>query len=600
MDAVDEIKQRLSIEDVLSEYVELKRAGRNFKGLSPFSNEKTPSLMVSPEKQIWHDFSSGKGGNMFSFVMEVEGLDFKGVLELLARKAGVDLSQYQRVGGGNTKLKKRFEEANELAAKFYQAHLSQNKTAIDYVFKKRNINKETALAFKLGYAPNNGSALSDFLTKKGFTVDELQKAGLTARRSGRASDMFRGRIMIPLMDPTGNVIGFTGRILEDDPNAPKYLNTPQTLLYDKGRHVFGLHLAKESIRKKKFAVVVEGNMDVVASYQAGARNVVASAGTAMTEMHLKALERFVHDVRLSFDQDAAGLAATERVIPIASKAGVSLSMITVEGAKDPDELIQKDPKAWEVAIEKPEYALDWLISQYQKRLDLSTAQGKREFSDVTLAVIRNLNDQVEQEHYIEKVGKILGVSKDALLNKLAAPVAKPRPKKRVETPKIDPRTSDVIKAQNHFMCLVLMVPNLRDYAQQLTIEMFPEEHAQELFTFLSKNKDFKPEDLVKQIKANNTGGEQGGTLFNLSDYVKMLVLLYEELYSHLETIELRYEAARLQVRLIERYVKAKKAALAEEIRQADEQQIEPLLQQAKALDTLLKLTKEGEPLDHYS
>ncbi len=572
----------MSIEDVLSEYVELKRAGRNFKALSPFSNEKTPSLMISPEKQIWHDFSSGKGGDMISFVMEMEGLDFKGTLELLARKAGVDLSQYQRSSGGNAKLKKRLEEAHELATKFYQTHLTQNPDAINYVFKKRRINKETALAFKIGYAPNNGSALTDFLIKKGFTADELTKAGLSTRRSGRPSDMFRGRIMIPLMDPQGVVIGFTGRILADVPNAPKYLNTPQTLLYDKGRHVFGLHLAKEKIRKTKYAVVVEGNMDVVASHQVGVTNVVATAGTAMTEHHLKTLARFVHDVRLSFDQDNAGIAAAERVIPLASKTGVSLSIITIPGAKDPDELIQADPKKWQAAIETPQYALDWLIDQYKSRLDLDTAPGKREFSDVILAVVRTLQDSVEQDHYLGTVGKILGVSKDALATKLVAKPETKRLKRHVELAPLDPLHAETVKSENHFLSLVLMVPNLRPFLQPLTEEMFVETQSSELYAFLTQNPEF-----------SGTSKEVGG-LKNIGQYCKMLALLYEELYSHLESIELRYEAARLQVRLIERYVKRKKGELAEKMRHADETETGTLLQKAKALDALLKLTQEGE------
>ncbi|MEO8785162.1 MAG: DNA primase [Candidatus Saccharimonadales bacterium] len=585
MDAVEEIKQRLSIEDVLSEYVELKRAGRNFKGLSPFSNEKTASLMVSPEKQIWHDFSSGKGGNMFSFVMEMEGLDFKGALELLARKAGLDLSQFQRSGGGNTKLKQRLAEANHLAAKFYQVHLSKNQAAISYIFTKRHIDKPTALAFQLGYAPNNGAALTDFLVKKGFSVEELKQAGLTTQRYSQPGDMFRGRIMIPLMDASGQVIGFTGRLLEDIPNAPKYLNTPQTVLYDKSRHVFGLHLAKEAIRKSKFAVIVEGNLDVVASHQAKVNNVVATAGTAITQQHLKTLERFVHDVRLAFDQDSAGIAATERAIPLASEAGVNLGIVTVVGAKDPDELIQKDPAAWQQAIDQPQYALDWLMAVYKKRLDLTTAQGKREYSDVILNTVRALKDQVEQEHYVEALSKVLGVSKEALMTKLAAPTSPARALRNRHQPlQFDAKAAEVIKIQIHLLALALMVPNLRVSLKDLRPEMFPEEDAQAMLAFLQANPDFKGQPTAVE------------GLKKVAEYSKMLVLLFEELYQGLETLELRYEATRLQVRLVERYVKAQKAVLTAAIRQpdSDEKTINQLLQQAKALDDLLKPSPQGD------
>src|SRR6185312_6643368 len=238
--------------------------------ISPWTNEKTPSFMVSPEKQIWHDFSSGKGGNMFSFIMEVEGLDFKGALELLARKAGIDLDQYRSAGPRrNGPSKERLHELLEAAAKFYQAHFSKNAVALEYVFKKRKFTKETALMFRIGYSPNNGSALLTYAKSKGFTDAEIKQAGLSAQNyRGGTQDMFRGRLMIPLQDPQGRMVGFTARLLEDDANAPKYINTPQTVLYDKSRHIYGLHLAKPAIRKAEYAVLVEGNRDVIASHQA--------------------------------------------------------------------------------------------------------------------------------------------------------------------------------------------------------------------------------------------------------------------------------------------------------------------------------------------
>ena len=273
MDAKDEVKTRLSIEDVIGEYVQLKRAGRNWKGLSPFTAEHTPSFVVSPDKQIWHDFSSGKGGDMFSFVMEVEGLDFRQALELLARRAGIDLEQYEQKGGRGAKgqsfgkQKERLYEALELATHFYQTQFAHSKTALEYTLQKRAFSKETALEWRLGYSPNNGRALVDFLKTKGFTQNEIKLAGLTNQRGG---DMFRGRLQIPLCDPSGRVIGFTARLLADDPQAPKYINTPATALYDKSRHVFGLHLAKEAIRKSGIVVVAEGNMDVIASRREGA------------------------------------------------------------------------------------------------------------------------------------------------------------------------------------------------------------------------------------------------------------------------------------------------------------------------------------------
>jgi DNA primase len=416
-DAKEEVRARLNIEDVIGEYVQLKRAGRHFKGLSPFSGEKSPSFFVTPDKHIWHDFSSNKGGDMFSFVMEVEGMDFRQALEHLARKAGVDLSEYQSKGSQErAKFKKRMLEANDLAATYYQHSLLKNQHALEYVFKKRGLSKQIVQDFRIGYAPTSGDALVRFLTRKGFGLQELFDAGLLNRYDG---DMFRGRMMVPLMDAGGQVIGFTARIIADDPNTPKYLNTPQTFLYDKGHHVFGLSQAKEGIRANDYAVVVEGNLDVVSSHQAGVTQVVASAGTAMTEYHLRALRRLTGNVRLAFDGDRAGIAATERAIPIASEVGLELTIISLPGgAKDPDELIQQDVTLWQQAIEAAAPAVDWILQQYSQREDLTTAKGKRAFTTAALAVVRGLGDPVEREHYEKKIAHMVGSSLTAIRAKL--------------------------------------------------------------------------------------------------------------------------------------------------------------------------------------
>lgn len=582
MDAVEDIKSRLSIEDVISEYVQLKRAGRNFKGLSPFSNEKTPSFMVSPEKQIWHDFSSGKGGNMFSFVMEMEGLDFKGALEHLARKAGVDLAQYRTGNYKDTsKFKDRLYDANEQATKFYQVHFSKSEDALNYIFKQRKFTKEVALAFRIGYSPNNGTALYDYLKKQKFTDEELLKSGLVTKRyRGQIGDMFRGRLMVPLMDPVGKVIGFTARQLDDDKNAPKYINTQQTLLYDKGRHVFGLHLAKEAIRKTKQVVVVEGNLDVIASHQADIKQVVATAGTAMTPMHLKIIGRFTDDVRIAFDQDEAGLRAAERTIPLASQANVNLSIITVPSGKDPDELIKKDPKLWVKAINDNQYALDWLIERQQTMHDTTQADGKRRFTDALMSVLRGLKDPVEQDHYIQKLAKLISVSDDALRSKFEEdPNKRLRVKKQ---PKIKHDTTIVkdqiefLKIQDHFLSLLLLQPALRYLLEGVLLDMCATDEARGVLLFLQENPGF------------NGDPKEAGKLKELADYVKILGLQYEELYQGLELVELRNEAARLRVRLIDHYVKSKKSAIMRELEQANEKRTQELLERVRELDRLRK------------
>ncbi len=578
MDAVEDIKARLAIEDVIGRYLELKKSGRNFKAISPFTSEKTASFMISPEKQIWHDFSSGKGGNMFSFVMEMEGLDFKGALELLARQAGVDLSQYgSRPDARAGQQKERLYEINELAAKFYQVHFSKTPKAYEYILKKRKFSKGTALKFRIGYSPNSNDALVRFLKTKKYSDSEVKRAGLATARHGGLGDMFRGRIMIPLMDPTGRVVGFTARLLEADDKAPKYINTPATPLYDKSRHVFGLNLAKEDIRKVKYAVVVEGNMDVVASHQAGVAQTVATAGTAITEQQLKALSRLAQDIKLAYDQDNAGIQAAERSIPIAAKVGVNLSIINVPGAKDPDELIQKDIGAWQKAIDSSKYAVDWLIERYKKAMDLESAQGKREFTDVVLKVVNGLTDSVEQDHYVGKLAKLIDVSPQSLRIKLAGQKTTKMPLKRVknEPAQLDAIQTDRLKTQNQLLAICLMMPEERPVIKHLKAEMLPEKQAQKLLGILQK----------PSAKTTN--------LKDLTDYSKMLILLYEELYQGIDAQEQRYEVTRLQSRLVSAYVKIQKHSLADELRSANQKQSQKLLNKAKDLDLLLKEVSNG-------
>ena len=424
MDAKEEIRSRLNIEDVIGEYVELKRAGRSYKGLSPFTGEKTPSFFVSPEKNIWHDFSSNKGGDVFAFVMEAEGMDFRQAMEFLARKAGVDLSEYQSAGTKKrSAYKKRLLAANELAARYFQQSLLRSQQAIEYVFKQRGLSRQTVQNFQIGYAPDSGTALLAALEKRGFTKREINDAGLLNRYG---KDLFRGRMMIPLMDQGGQVIGFTGRIIGNVPNAPKYLNTPQTLLYDKGRHIFALSQAKEAIRKSGFVVMVEGNLDVVSSHQAGVAQTVATAGTSMTENHLKAVKRLTSDVRLCYDSDKAGVAATERAIELASHEGVELTIISLpDGAKDPDELIKSSVQAWREAVTRNEPAVEWVLRQHAGRCDLDTAVGRRTFTTAALRVVRGLADPVEREYYIKRIAAMSHTSEEAIRQKLASePVKK--------------------------------------------------------------------------------------------------------------------------------------------------------------------------------
>lgn len=412
-DLKEEIKSRLSVEDVIGQYIELKRAGRNLKGRSPWGVDKTPSFMVSPEKGIWHDFSANKGGDIFTFVMEVEGIPFKEALNKLAARAGVDVSKYHGGDATVAKKKTRAREALALATKYYQACLVRSKTVCEYVFYNRNLNRGTVKEFKIGYAPASGKALTNILKKRGFTEVELDSAGLLNRFK---SDMFRDRMTVPFIDTNGDVIGFTARVIGK--GEPKYLNTPETLLFNKSKFIFGLYQAKESIRREGYVVIVEGNMDVISSHQAGVKVAVATSGTAMTEQHLKNLSRLTSDIRLAYDGDEAGVKATERAIMMAGDLGIALTVISdYHGAKDPDELIQKDPELWRKAVDERISAVDWLLDKYEENLDLSTPLDKREYSDKSLKLLSYVKDEVERASYEEKISRKLGIDIDVLRQK---------------------------------------------------------------------------------------------------------------------------------------------------------------------------------------
>ena len=552
-DAKEEVRARLSIEDVIGEYVELKRAGRNLKGLSPFTEERTPSFVVSPDKQIWHDFSSGKGGDLFSFVMQVEGMDFRQALEHLARKAGVELQQFSGGDGRVAKRKERARQALDLAARYFQQVLVKSPTALNYVVKKRGLSRNTIEEFVIGFAPEGRSSLVDVLKKRNFTDQELKDAGLVNQYGG---DLFRGRMVVALSDPSGGVVGFTGRIIVDDPKAPKYLNTPQTLLFDKSRHVFGLFQAKESIRQQNCAVIVEGNLDVVSSHQAGVKNVVATAGTAMTEYNLRALSRLAERIKLAFDGDKAGLAATERAIEIAQRVGVEVEVVTLPGsAKDPDELIQQDVKLWQQAIDSSQPAVEWVIHQYQNREDLSTAEGKRRFTTASLQLIGGLQDPVEREHYMEILGSIAGVSLSAIEQKLTSTKVDEKPKRSTRIEK-KPPTPVTTEQEETLIALALVAPQTRNLLSSVTADMLQQEENRALLPYLQQNSPISADDLPKDLQ-------------KYEQYVKIVQLKSDVRYANWEDTEYQAEMAHTVKQLLIKHRETKKQQLIDQLRGAE-------------------------------
>ena len=570
-DARDEIKARISIEDLAGEYLELKRTGRNFKALSPWTNERTPSFIISPDKQIWHDFSSGKGGDIFGFIMEVEGMNFREALEFLARKAGVEIETFDSKRSKEIAEKKeRLRKILQISANFYQHMLIRDKEALRYVFRNRKLSKEIVQEFKIGFAPNGQKTLTNFLLKKGFSMSDIRDAGLLNRFGG---DIFRNRMVIALQDSSGSPVGFTGRVIKDELNAPKYLNTPQTLLYDKSSNIFGLSQAKNEIRKAGFVVVVEGNMDVISSHQAGVKNVVATAGTAMTVHHLKALGRFSNDVRLCFDSDQAGISATERAILLGQQAGVELSIITLNQsageAKDPDELIQKDLELWNDSISKPQPAIEWIFDQYEKRLNIATAVGKKEFSTTALKLVENLNDPVEKDFYIEQIAKRIGVSKAILLGKIDEKPKTTKPKRRIKIEKANDRFIDEYIYEDDLLALAIKEQKFAKMLRELQNNILHNKQRNKILEIL------KSEDIE--------------LLKSFDEYVKILLLKADERLGNIKE-SATDEMKRLIQKVKTQNLQERKENLQEQLENAEIQGDENL--KTKILLEIMQLNKE--------
>ena len=393
----------------------MKKAGINFKTNCPFHQEKSASFMVSPERQIWHCFGCQKGGDVFKFLMEKESLEFKDALEILAQKTGVVL---KKTGKPKDNTIDRLYEANQKAAQFYNYLLTENKVgakALEYLLA-RGLTKETIKEFSIGYAPQNWETLVRFLRKRGFKNEEMVDAGLAVASAKGGYDRFRGRIMFPLRDPRGRVLAFSGRVLGDE--LPKYINTPQTKLFDKGRFLLGLDLTKGIIKQKNEVIIVEGEMDFLMSYQAGVKQIIASKGTALTEAQVEELKKYALTILLCFDTDLAGDAAARRGIEIADKAGLNIKVIDFEGVKDPAELIKSDPKLWEKAALEAIPIYDYYLKSVGARFSPKLAAGKRGILEELLPIWNKISDPITREHYIEKLSAFLTVKDDFLREEL--------------------------------------------------------------------------------------------------------------------------------------------------------------------------------------
>ena len=417
---IDEVRQTNDIVDIISQYVHLKRSGRNFFGLCPFHSEKSPSFSVSPDKQIFHCFGCGVGGNVFTFLMKLESISFVEAVQMLAERSNIALPTIQNnVDSAKEELKAKVYKVNEFAANYYHENLykPESKLGQEYI-KKRQLTNETLKSFKLGFSGKFDELYRE-LIKNGFGEREILESGLVNKNDrGQYIDRYRNRLMFPICDARGRVIAFGGRVLDD--SKPKYINSPENVVYSKGRHLFGLNVAKKGDIKR--ILIVEGYMDVISLHQRGITNVVAPLGTALTEQQGWLLRKNSEQIILSFDSDEAGLTAKTRALGILQDMGCDIRVLQMEGAKDPDEFIIKYGNArFKALVDKALSVIEFKVKVLKQNLNLESTNDKIKFLNEIAKLIAKVDNNMEREVYIEKIAKEYQISKEAIyaeVNKL--------------------------------------------------------------------------------------------------------------------------------------------------------------------------------------
>jgi DNA primase len=452
---VEQIKSRLNIVDIVGGYVRLNKAGSAYKALCPFHSEKSPSFTVSPTRQAFHCFGCNKGGDMFTFIEEIEGLDFPGALKVLAEKAGVELKKEDRKV---TSERERWYSVMETATRFYESRLSPEHPAYAYL-TGRGLTEETIKNFRIGFAPEEPDgwrALSEGLRERGIKDEEIEKVGLAKKGDKGYYDRFRSRIMFPISDTSGRVIAFSGRIFppnaktKDGEDFAKYVNSPETPLYDKSVALFGFDKAKTSMRKQNFVILVEGQMDLIMSHQAGTENTVAVSGTALTEHHLGLIKRLTPNLVFAFDSDKAGVAASTRAFSLALALEMQVRVAALPGAKDPADLIRDDKPAWEKAVLESTAFIPFLLGEIMKESD-DALTVRKAVEDRVLPYVAQIRSSIEQAHFILEISRVLGIPDKAVWEslgkvRLAAQygVATPAPTVRTKTTSLKERLQEEV------------------------------------------------------------------------------------------------------------------------------------------------------------
>lgn len=413
--AVEEIKEKLSIEEVVSSYVKLEKTGINMKGRCPFHNEKTASFFVSPDRGSFYCFGCSKGGDIFTFIEEIEGVDFMGALKILAEKAGVELkfdAEIRKQGLGNGE-KEVLYEILEKATLFFEKELNKNEKTKEYLLN-RGIDERTQSKFRLGYSKDEWQALYDYLKDEKYSDEQILKTGLVVKNEkGRIYDRFRGRIIFPIFDERGKVIAYSARILTDNKNEPKYINSPETVLFNKSKTLYGLNFAKQTIRKYDFVILMEGQMDIILSHKIGYTNSVASSGTSFTDEQLNIIKRHTDNLLIAFDGDSAGLNSSKKVWSMALQNNMDVKILPLEEGTDPADIILKDSEEWKKLVKNSRHIIEHIALKIKKDFS-DTRKQQKEVQKEIYPYIKNIKSFTDKSYFVEKIADMFGINKDAI------------------------------------------------------------------------------------------------------------------------------------------------------------------------------------------
>jgi len=492
-DAVEQVKERLNVSELIGEYLKLEKAGTNYKALCPFHNEKTPSFMVNAERNFWYCFGCQKGGDIFSFLMEIEGLEFREALERLAERTGVDLPKFQKVDPKEKSQKQKLYEILELSCKFYEYQLekSKNAVAVKKYLKERKIKPSQFKEFRLGFARPGWSNLLEFLLSRKHSLADIAKSGLLVQKDGTSGaekqdyyDRFRNRIMFPVIDVADRVVGYSARVAPgEDESSAKYVNTSQTSIYDKSRVIYGLSQAKLEIKKQNFVIIVEGNLDVIASFSAGVKNVVAVSGTALTKDQINILKRYTRNFKLCFDMDEAGQKAATKSIQLCLAEGVDAELILLpKGFKDVNDLVIEDVPAWKKAVKNSHQVMDYFFESIFKKHDKDDPKGKKKIAHELLNIVKDISDPIEQSYWLRKLSEGLDVKEDTLTEVLDQVKVKEEKINRKQQEAQEEETihsgkSRIVQLQERILGLVVLhSKELEEQIKKFDVDLLDEEH----------------------------------------------------------------------------------------------------------------------------